>query len=285
MLKKEEVFVRVSSEKKARKLAKLLEMFGEGVYKPTLKRLKNGVVSDEYPIVHYNWEWNGIGSSPIDKTKVSIKELRNILAVEHLKSGDVVVLNNGEIVKIKHIGDVWFEELNGLFHASDFIRYANEEEKALLEPVSLTEKDYKDNTWYKSNRTGNLFFLDKISSYHYGFNSCCYSDDIRWFECFKENGFDIATNWTEATPQEVEEALIKEVKRRYKVGDLLRDEDGDTKRFGLFTLRYRHEFNTLFQAGINIFKDGKWAEVIKPGKSLEERVKELEQKVEQLENR
>lgn len=85
MLKKEEVYVRVSSEKKARKLGDLLEMFGENVYGKTLERLKNGIVSDKYPYVSYSFDsWHGLTHVRTFEylTEVTLKELRNILAKE-----------------------------------------------------------------------------------------------------------------------------------------------------------------------------------------------------------
>lgn len=296
MLKKEEVFVRVSSEKKARKLAKLLDMFGEGVYKPTLKRLKNGVVSDEYPIVHYNWEWNGIVSSPIDKTNVSLKELRNILAVEHLKEGDVIVASIGSIkyivkferfVKKQIEGCYIYESIGGAKLTKEtgyfdkFISYATEEEKALLEP----KKELEVGKWYR-HTSGSL-------ANYQGLNKSCYGISI--YGGWNHQEWFITRNqgWTEAPAQEVEEALIKEAKRRYKVGDKLNKvQDDFSKGNRIFNTNLTHQAG-LCDLWIDddnrysscIFKDGKWAKVIKEHKSLEERVKELEDRVKELESR
>lgn len=143
MLKKEEVYVRVSSEKKARKLASLLEMFGENVYSLSFKYCAMGSL--------YKDEWHSRDTKPSNKTKVSLKELRNILAREYLKEGDVVVCRNKK-TSVEHIFEIdsisldclgylsrhsnkdGFSINNGYWSIPSFIRYATEEEKKLLKP-------------------------------------------------------------------------------------------------------------------------------------------------------
>ena len=164
MLKKEEVYVRVLSKKKARKVKELLEMFGEKIFQATLEIFDNGedlygCSFDEYPYVMIDdndGEWSCFSHLNCNKTKVSLKELRNILARDYLKEGDVVVIK-GSDTGIKRVGVVndviWnerneisivsdnFSDLdnidikhNGLGFAGNFIRYATEEEKQLLKP-------------------------------------------------------------------------------------------------------------------------------------------------------
>lgn len=85
------------------------------------------------------------------------------------------------------------------------------------------------------------------------------------------NGFDGNGNWaeewdsvinidcTEATHQEVEEALITEAKKRYKVGDKLRDvNDVDIVPNG----DYVFKDGVLYYGGATVMKDGKWAEIV-----------------------
>lgn len=86
-LTKGDVYVVVDTPKKAKKLKKVLDVFGEKIYKSTNKRLSNGIVSEKYPtIILISGDWSGYPSkSIIGRTKVTIKELRNILAKEHLK--------------------------------------------------------------------------------------------------------------------------------------------------------------------------------------------------------
>ena len=82
MLKKEEVYVRVSSKKKARKLKEVLDMFGQKVYSLHLKYCAMGAL--------YKDEWHSGSTPPHNKTKVSLKELRNILAKEKQAQESVI---------------------------------------------------------------------------------------------------------------------------------------------------------------------------------------------------
>lgn len=85
-LTKEDVYVVVDTPKKAKKLKKVLEMFGEEVYQGKVFH------DDGYPYYTYISGFNYFvgckyetGSNISEKfKKVSIKELRNILAKEHL---------------------------------------------------------------------------------------------------------------------------------------------------------------------------------------------------------
>lgn len=303
MLKKEEVFVRVSSEKKARKLKELLEMFGESVYEPTLERLKNGVVSDEYPYVHINRVWTGLseGITCKENPKVSLKELRNILAFEKLKRGDIIIASIGstkyvvEFDRFLDTGIILGSKYRTIGHDliltagrfKNFIRYATEEEKALLEP----KKELEVGKWYKHPK-GSIYFInhecERGHLYGYGFDEKGNWDvkhqiDSRYCDFNSVAKYDI----TEATPKEVEEALIKEAKMWYKVGDVI-DQSKiypnisnkktiiDIKKFRFGDI---NKDSVEVLTGIcaeTVFKNGKWAEVINPEKSLEERIKELE---------
>ena len=226
MLKKEEVFVRVSSEKKARKLSELLDMFNEPTGSQTFELVKNG--GD----VYYN-DFGSVWVAKIDrtiddKTKVSIKELRNILAKEKLSQA-------------------------------------------------------KENTWYKLD--DNVYQFNEKNGVGYGLVKDEWVDGMAWLQ--NENHHD----YVEANQQEVEEALIKEAKRRgFFNGTLCNNSnvhDVDLKNNRLSfenNFEFDLEYNTLraildSETTYSVFKNGKWAEVIKPEKSLEERVKELEDAV------
>lgn len=129
-------------------------MFGEDVYEGKVFH------DDGYPYYTYISGFNHFvgckyetGSNISDKTKVSIKELRNILAKEHLKEGDVFVGKNGGY---KFIGVYKGFTERGLIEVSNwhnlnkdrfldnknntggffdnFKRYATPEEIELLEP-------------------------------------------------------------------------------------------------------------------------------------------------------
>lgn len=158
MLKKEEVYVRVSSKKKARKLKDVLDMFNQSQDDLTFYELKSfeaGWLNNqkETPVLVFNDEiWiGGWLSYNENKTKVSLKELRNILAMEYLKEGDVVVCRNKK-TSVQHIFEIdsisldcfgylsrhsnkdGFSINDGYWSIPSFIRYATEEEKKLLKP-------------------------------------------------------------------------------------------------------------------------------------------------------
>lgn len=141
-MKKQDVYVEVRTKKQARKLKKVLDMFGEKYYEDERYFYEWTINS---PVVHFGsgdrWHYRLSGQ---DKTKVSIKQLRNILAKEHLKEGDVVVSKG----KSKFIGIVKSVQLNddltiviysdnyfkdgeeGCFSGFwNFTRYATEKEK------------------------------------------------------------------------------------------------------------------------------------------------------------
>lgn len=152
-LTKWDIYVVIDTPKKAKKLKKVLEMFGENIYESTNKRLSNSIVSEEYPTITFIFgDWAGHGSKSItSKTKVSIKELRNILAKEHLKKGDYVVCEDNGVIAVGIfkeweyrfgfevencycLGDTYndYTGMGGCFE--NFKRYATPEEIELLEP-------------------------------------------------------------------------------------------------------------------------------------------------------
>src|SRR5690606_6173516 len=126
VMTKKDVYVVVDTPKKAKKLKRLLDMFNEPMYRETNQRFSENEVSKEYPIIHFSrGKWAGYAcKSYQDKTKVSIKKLRTILAKEHLKEGDYVVLKNGDVHKI--------DDVNNKLYVF-FKRYATTEEIELLE--------------------------------------------------------------------------------------------------------------------------------------------------------
>lgn len=289
MKKKEEIYVVIDTPEKAKKVKKLLDMFEEEVYSETYERLANGLVSSEYPLVHFNYEWNG-GAKGLkqDKTEVSIKELRNILAVEHLKEGDVVVCRNKKadthIFEIKNktgngvsynrrysFAEEKTNESYGGWDLDYFIRYATEEEKSLLEDKPKLEVG----KWYKA-------YLPQYGGYvlavFNGYNNTSYGihpdKDGEWFPCHNWfSDFNISQlEYKEATKEEVEQALIKEAKNRYKVGDklskIIEDHSGGNRIFSEY-LGLQKSDMTLWidmDKGYSscIFYNGKWAEIVEP---------------------
>lgn len=163
MKKKEDIYVVVDTPKKAKKLQKVLDMFGIKFHKDQFNRDQFNYIifyfDDDSRL--YSTESNWLVEN---KQKVSIKELRNILAVEHLKEGDVVVVKNNSgkwIVKLtgkdnerfEHSAsynldlgrrnDEKFTERHNKIYGASFIRYDTEEEKSLLEgkPKELTKEE------------------------------------------------------------------------------------------------------------------------------------------------
>lgn len=234
-MKKTDVYVVVDTPKKSKKLKKVLDMFKEAIYHETTLGLSTGFDSDgdsqfEFPylFIDDDKEWCGYYDKPINKTKVSLKELRNILAKEHLKEGDIIVAGIGStkyVVNVEKVnssntipigGNKWIcidgddypheiEEGEGGFN--QFIRYATEEEKALLEP----KKELEVGKWYLIDCEGyysptarNAIVYENGEDYSYGFD----------FEGKFINDFNLSNCRRyvirELTPQEVKQSLIKE---------------------------------------------------------------------------
>lgn len=154
-LTKGDVYVVVDTPKKAKRLKKVLDVFGEKLYKTDEIAIATGsypgsaLLYNEFNKASFSSVWWSIHTSHFNKTKVSIKELRNILAKEHLKAGDYVVCEDGydvSIVKIKSISEgrinvdkeLFLDDMSvyteGFEYICNFKRYATPEEIALLEP-------------------------------------------------------------------------------------------------------------------------------------------------------
>src|SRR5690606_116735 len=217
MLKKNEVYVTVDSPKVAKKLKKVLDMFGEKVFSSDGidDALRKGWVME-----FYMGDWCNNSYNSHDKTKVTVSEIKQILFREHAKKGDVVVcgidrhrwvvkfdgfLNDGILGYYVHNGDKVSEE-TGCF--DKFIRYATEEEKALLNPV----KELETGKWYSGNGE-KLIFVSELSEcgelargYGIGANGNWYDDDgsFSW----------TTSDLKEATKEEIETAPRKEAEKR-----------------------------------------------------------------------
>ena len=134
--------------------------------------------------------------------------------------------------------------------------------------------------WYKSkyNKTKILFFTKKetcSSDTGYGFN---------YLGIYKEKNFNLLGSETYefelATEEEVKEALINEaIKRGFKnVGELsLKIVSGEMFKKGSFVTTnnnfiYISVENRLYLDGVDIFYNGKWAEIIKEEKPTQEEI-------------
>lgn len=287
MKKKNEVYVVVDTPKKAKKLKKVLDMFGEKVYENVV-HYNDGhpyyAFEEMYFVGHYT---DKLDLKDAGKTEVSIKDLKNILAFEHLKEGDVVVCKDGDEIALGvfkewdnqfgfdldncyYLNDPKYISLSGGGCFDNFIRYATEEEKALLEP----KKELEVGKWYKS-KDFPRFLSIHLNNNRYGFDI---SGD--WFDnvSSKLSGHEY---YYEATPQEVEQALIEEAKRRGfvngGVGNNSNIHDTTLEDCELFfnneyeldnkdnSLRLILDADTTW----TVFKDGQWANIIEQDKFAE----------------
>lgn len=285
-MKKTDVYVVVDTPKKAKKLKEVLDMFGEKYGGRTFELLENKDGDKVYFNMCSEWNTDTVSEIHLKRSKVSIKELRNILAREYLKEGDVVILKdqgNYLICEFERMATKAFDgqfvsrkfcnldgselELDGGIHEY-FIRYATEEEKALLEP----KKELEVGKWYLIDCEGyysptakNAVVYDNGEDYSYGFD----------FEGKFINDFNLSNCRRyvirELTPQEVEQALIEEAKRRgFKKGFIAEvKQPGGYNSFwnGKDPERYVFEENTLYYYSrlYPIFQNGQWATIIEQG--------------------
>lgn len=229
-MKKTEVYVVVDTPKKAKKLKWLLDMFGERTYSESSIQ---DCLDNTENVLGFDKDENSFMSGYVNqfedsRTKVSIKELRNILAKEHLKSGDIVVIKS--IYNDEWVMEVDYIEGDKAYHKSainkssgykdsksflvlNFIRYATEEEKDLLEP----KKELEVGKWYLFDGHGceNKPLMLVSSNYNDRVYFCGFNFLNQWVdEDFYTNDDLNKHGYREATTQEIEQALIAEAKRR-----------------------------------------------------------------------
>jgi predicted DNA-binding transcriptional regulator AlpA len=101
IMKKEEICVLIDTPEKAKKAHDILTNAGEIIYCDTLKRLQNGMSSDEYKFLYFfNKKWYGI----VDNlgTIISLKQLKNLLKPKEF----VIPINNeSEYLKVKEVAE------------------------------------------------------------------------------------------------------------------------------------------------------------------------------------
>lgn len=163
MLKKEEIFVDIQSKSEYDKVIKLLRSFGQ--------RLE--MIGWEYTRCAHFYEnsWCVPQRSYIErlKTEVSIQELKNILAFEYLKKGDVIIFSGGTeeflwIAEFEHFApnrgtglplSIEATRYNALFKGSryqnstfgeihgSFVRFATDGEKRVIgnDKCPVSKKD------------------------------------------------------------------------------------------------------------------------------------------------
>jgi hypothetical protein len=131
-------------------------------------------------------------------------------------------------------------------------------EKGLVEELEV-------GTWYKSH-INELFCIIHHESdtwYNcYGFTSC------GMFYNNRTRNLDTHRKLIKATPQEVEQALIKEAKKRgFKEGvSCYWDDENVTHDDMSGVIIYRHESNYLTMNGDIFYEDGKWADLVEEKK-------------------
>lgn len=153
MKKKEDVYVVVDSRKKAIELGEVLKMFGEATFSDdSIDQclLMGGLlVFSEF---YESWFATGFGEN---RAQVSMQELKNILAAEHLNPGDKVVLGIGGLkwdatfigmrgsnFKAQYVfnGDIYLKPNIEIGCFYDFIGYQNktDDDVAIIERLHDT---------------------------------------------------------------------------------------------------------------------------------------------------
>ena len=111
-----------------------------------------------------------------------------------------------------------------------------------------------------------------------------------WNGVYKENLFSFPKDGRLATREEIEEVLIKEAKKRgfKNVGDLnLILPDGRTFKKGFFEtdnnkFHFLSVYNIFRLDEVEIFNNGKWADIIDDKAAVKEEIKQLEQRLKEL---
>lgn len=146
-----------------------------------------------------------------------------------------------------------------------FIKTQEADKEGLLKEEFKVGKWYK---WDKTEKTDVLFYATELTDYPaiygYGFGGKGVWSDETFFYRNPNNYNDALTHLIPATDQEVEEALIKEAKKRgYKSGNY------ECLKGSTFTHNddYEYDRGELFTGFINdqrniIFSNGKWAEIV-----------------------
>lgn len=308
-MKKEEIYIKLT-DKNREKVFKILDMFGQQLTKEDdLARERgeypSGYSIELFPILEYSKvyeEWVLYQEYPSNtNTRIKPRELRNMLAQEHLKKGDVIVVGSGRSKWVVELTGDKFDNHNPYCLGSEFptlywtigglnfIRYATEEECKLLQTVvfecasceqeldvSQRSDDkpnlcnncfkhaiiyFEDGVWYKKKDTGFVanYVTDEVG---YGINN----------KGLWENGIRMSdpTIWSKATPEEVEQALLREAKKRGLTAGCLTTSLDDGKKFIISERRHPllpvnlEDENMLWVTsdggfGYCIFDNGKWA--------------------------
>jgi len=150
----------------------------------------------------------------------------------------------------------------------------------ILKVFPELKKGFEANKWYKDNECpSRIFYVNENRKIEYGFTSYKrWSNMISYdFDCERD---------VEATKEEVEEALIREAKKRgFKEGVKVVKPIFGTAVLGCGVWRYTEDFGQkdcmLLLGGSAVFYMGKWAEIVEERKELtkEQIEKELGYKI------
>lgn len=160
-------------------------------------------------------------------------------------------------------------EVNYVFNSNGCLYNEGKWATPLPEPKpELTPGDYKDNTWYKSEATGFLFYLEKSKIRHYGFFPE-WSERISWFNKFKTNGFNKHDHWVKATNEEIESRLKEEaVERGLIKGVRFISPNGTDYGYEVTTDKYKLWESGIFgfeknpSSLVHLMSKGQWATII-----------------------
>lgn len=279
------------TDKNRKKVGAILEMFKEEL-------CSTSTLEEEYVAFdNRDGTWTG-GTTYCSwihgKTLVTPKELKQILAAEKLKTGDYIIAktrgsSEHYLVKFTRFGegrifgcytyksgiDGKYVEVSGeSLGFSNFKRYATPEEIAQMEGVREPEPRRKDSLqvgkWYNyawasdPDEILGIFFVEKIDDYKvwvtYGISFLDGWLNRDWYSS--------AHKWTEATPEQVETALIEEANKRGFINGVYIKSPWLNGVKSALTIgsNYSYYNNELTVSGgigrYTIFKDGIWATVI-----------------------
>lgn len=153
------------TRKNCKKVLEILEMFGEPVYNGDKDRWSRGALysGDKYATIDKFDDWRGFTAQQLTdwfpgKEVVKPRQLRNVLAKEYLKEGEIAVfkfckaLYIGEVEGVKFKSEFTSKKHVNILNPSEvrydyavfknFIRYATDEEKALLEPKKVKSAEW-----------------------------------------------------------------------------------------------------------------------------------------------
>jgi len=128
-----------------------------------------------------------------------------------------------------------------------------QEERILLLDPNFFKKELEVGKWYKHTKYNNTICF-KISNIGYGTWEGKWSKEVIVVD---------TSNWTLATNQEVENALIIEAKKRgYTKGNFISFTSGEIANGNNYEIVYDNNNNEFWNKNGCVFRKGKWAEIL-----------------------